>query len=219
MKRKIIPVIAAFCVGAIVTFICSAYADGTEEALAESVIRLHVIANSDSDADQNLKLRVRDAILNETESLFAVTVDKTAARQKICESIGEIEKIARRTVAEYGCDYPVKVTLGNSDFPTKTYGGITLPAGTYEAVRVVIGDGGGKNWWCVLFPPLCLVDEANADVNGILRESLTDGEYALIAENENFPVKIKFKAYELWQESKLKIKNMLAADDKTKNLP
>lgn len=211
--KSIVAALASFCIGALVTFVYSAYADTAEEALAGSVIRLHVIANSDSDADQCLKLKVRDAVLSETEELFAESPDKGDARRRICESIDEIERIARETVREYGYDYPVAVTLSNSDFPTKAYGNVTLPAGTYEALKIVIGEGEGKNWWCVLFPPLCFVDAADAG-NEMLKNSLDDARYEMLAENAALPVQIKFKTYEIWQESKLKIKNMIAMASK-----
>lgn len=211
-KMKFVSVALAFCFGVITTFLYSAYADASQEAFAESVIRLHVIANSDSTPDQNLKMRVRDAIVNETGKLFAESGDREDARRIICANMEKIEEISRNVVRDYGCDYPVRVTLGKSDFPTKAYGGVALPAGTYEALKVEIGEAEGRNWWCVLFPPLCFVDAADAggEKTELLKDTLTDSEYEMITQNDVFPVKIKFKTYELWQESKLKIKNMLA---------
>lgn len=202
----------AICIGVIITCAFSAYADKTEDSLADGLIRLHVIANSDAESDQNLKLAVRDAIVAETGELFADNRDKSAAREEILANMDNIERVARNVISEKGFDYDVSLSLGASDFPTKTYGNVTLPAGTYEALKVVIGDGAGKNWWCVLFPPLCFVDAATAEMpessSELLKTSLTDDQYAMVTDGGKFPVKVKFKAYELWQNSKFMIKSM-----------
>ncbi len=204
----------ALCVGVIITCAFSAYADKTEKSIADGLIRLHVIANSDTDTDQSLKIAVRDAIVDKVGSLFADNSDKSEAREEIIANMDEIKAIAESTIAEEGFDYDVTLSLGKSDFPTKTYGNVTLPAGTYEALRVVIGEGAGQNWWCVLFPPLCFVDAATAEMpaesSEILRASLTDEEYAMVTDSGELPVQVKFKTYELWQSSKLKFKNMIA---------
>jgi len=205
----------ALCIGTIITCAFSAYADKTEKSLSDSVIRLHVIANSDRDVDQQLKLAVRDAVIAEAGHIFADNSDIVVAREEINNNIENICAVAQRTVSEQGYDYNVKVSLGKSDFPTKTYGGVVLPAGTYEALKVVIGDGKGKNWWCVMFPPLCFVDATTAqipdDSKQILRSSLTESEYEMITANGELPVEVRFKVYEMWQNSKLKLKNMIAS--------
>lgn len=121
-------------------------------------IRFHVIANSDSPEDQALKLKIRDRLLERFGEEFADVDSIEVGRQKIRENIAEIRKIALDEIRKYGKSYPVKVQFGHFSFPTKVYGQLVLPAGEYEALKVVIGKGSGANWWCVMFPPLCFVD-------------------------------------------------------------
>jgi stage II sporulation protein R len=137
----------------------------------EDFIRFHVIANSDSEEDQELKLKVRDRLIEEiNEGLIRKAVisadvsdekaslDIDASREYITENISEIESAAQEIIAEEGYDYTVKAEFGVSWIPEKTYGSVTFPAGNYEALRILIGEAKGKNWWCVLYPPLCLID-------------------------------------------------------------
>ncbi|MCL5057487.1 MAG: stage II sporulation protein R [Actinobacteria bacterium] len=140
-----------------------------------SLIRFHVIANSDSYADQALKLRVRDEVVRAVGPVLKGSGNIEEARQRVDENIGLITSTAVTTINSSGCSYPVRVVHGNFQFPEKTYrvarggGGeedITLPAGEYEAVRVVIGEGRGANWWCVLFPPLCFVNPPEGEGGG-----------------------------------------------------
>lgn len=127
-----------------------------------NLIRFHVIANSDSDRDQALKRRVRDLVVEKMTPEFSKAKNLNEARRIARLHLEDIKEIARGEVKLWGTDYPVSVELGKFDFPVKTYGKLTLPAGSYEAVRVVIGEGQGANWWCVLFPPLCFVDVSKA---------------------------------------------------------
>lgn len=120
------------------------------------VIRLHVLANSNGEADQRLKLAVRDKILGETAEIFSLSTSKEQAEKAAREQLGLIERTARAEVLRQGYDYPVKAEFVYMFFETRTYDEATLPAGHYNAVRVSIGDAKGKNWWCVLFPPLCI---------------------------------------------------------------
>lgn len=124
----------------------------------EGLIRLHVVANSDNTADQDLKRKVRDAIIRNATPAFVGAENIDAARVIARNNLNTIQEIACREIKAEGKEYPVKVELDSFAFPTKHYGPFVLPAGDYEAVRVVIGSGGGANWWCVLFPPLCFVD-------------------------------------------------------------
>ncbi len=124
----------------------------------ESVLRLHVIANSDDVADQQLKNQVRDAIINKMAVDFKGKQDAGAAKIFVQAHLNEIEAIAVEEIKAHDKDYSVSVQVGEFSFPTKIYGTVTLPAGEYQALRVVIGEGKGSNWWCVLFPPLCFVD-------------------------------------------------------------
>lgn len=132
-----------------------------QHEFASELIRFHVIANSDSYADQSLKLHIRDVIVNEMKSRFGSANSRDEAEKIVLASMDDIKNLAAAEIAREGKNYNVKVMLGDFDFPTKTYGDLTLPAGNYHAVRVVIGEGKGKNWWCVLFPPLCFVDSVD----------------------------------------------------------
>lgn len=127
---------------------------------SDNLIRLHVIANSDTPADQELKRHVRDAVLARVGQDLARAGDITAARQLVSLNLAAITAAAEGQIQREGQSYSVRAEFGDFDFPTRAYGNVTLPAGKYEAVRLVIGSGKGQNWWCVLFPPLCLVDIA-----------------------------------------------------------
>ncbi|ABO49004.1 pro-sigma-E processing factor spoIIR [Desulforamulus reducens MI-1] len=129
-----------------------------QHEFASELIRFHVIANSDSFQDQSLKLHVRDVVVEEMKNKFRNTNSREEAEKIVLNSMDEIKALAHKQIQREGKDYPVKVMMGDFYFPTKSYGSLTLPAGDYHAVRVIIGEGQGKNWWCVLFPPLCFVD-------------------------------------------------------------
>lgn len=132
-----------------------------EVALAstrDQLIRFHVLANSDSNQDQELKRAVRDAILKDVSPRLAVSQSLEESRQILKQVRPDMESIGRSVVKKWGKDYSVRTEYGHFSFPTKSYGSLVLPAGDYEALRVVIGEGQGSNWWCVLFPPLCFID-------------------------------------------------------------
>lgn len=207
--KKIIP---AICVGFLLCFFVSVFMDSTEAALSEGLIRLHVIANSDDDADQQLKLKVRDRVLKECSSM-ADDLQIDAVRADVCTNLDYIEKIAKDEIEKNGYDYGVKVTYGMADFPEKHYGNITLPSGSYQALKIVIGKGEGKNWWCVLFPPLCFVDETCVGVsdesNSLLRSQLGESTYEMVT-SDSAAVEFRLKSYEIWQMSKLKLKKYMA---------
>lgn len=131
------------------------------QPLSEGVLRLHVIANSDNPLDQALKLEVKDHIVTSMGHEFAHVKNAEEARAIALNKQDEIQEMAESIVASRGYDYPVAVYIGQFDFPTKSYGNVVFPQGRYEAVRVVLGEGEGKNWWCVLFPPLCMVSSSD----------------------------------------------------------
>lgn len=192
--------------------ILSTYSENVNKNLENNLIRLHVIANSDSDEDQSLKRDVRDAILQYMKDELKDTKSIQQTKTILNNNIAKIEEIAAKVIKQEGKSYPVKATLGEYPFPTKVYGDITLPAGNYQALRVVIGSGSGANWWCVLFPPLCFVDATHGVVPDSMKQklksTLTDDEYKIITESEdkdNIPVKIKFKIVEFFRQSKNKI--------------
>jgi stage II sporulation protein R len=134
---------------------------GQGEPLSQSVLRLHVIANSDDPADQALKIAVKDEIVVMMKQEFTDINNVTEAREMAEQDIPRIKALAESTIRAHGYEYQVEVKVGEYDFPTKSYGNMVFPSGKYQAVRVIIGEGQGKNWWCVLFPPLCLVSAAD----------------------------------------------------------
>lgn len=188
----------ALCLGMLIAISVLSTVRTTEETLANGVMRLHIRANSDSDEDQALKLKVRDRILKEAGHLFENTTSTADALRQASDNLSYIKSIAEDEIALNGYDYPVNIRLGKSDFPMKVYNDLTLPAGTYEALVVEIGSGSGQNWWCVMFPPLCFVDEActeiDTDTEEILINNLGDDTYSML--NGGKPV-IKFKVYEM----------------------
>lgn len=170
------------------------------EALADKVIRLHVVANSDSPEDQALKLRVRDAVL-EKGSIYLTGLDRAQAMETLAQALPELGQVAADTVAREGYDYPVRVSLGEDNFPTKAYADLALPAGRYTALRVELGAGQGRNWWCVVFPPLCLGSVTETTQETVQAAGLTQGEVSLIT-GETQGYVVKFKAMEFWENIK-----------------
>lgn len=205
-------IVLAFFIGILCTFFITNYNETIETALADSVIRLHVIANSDREYDQKLKLKVRDAVLEKFGNELDTYEGIDYSRAEIEKNLELIEKCAKDVIDSSGYDYDVKASLGKSDFPTKTYGDVTLPAGTYEALKIEIGKAEGKNWWCVMFPPLCFVDGSCVEVpeqsEEYLKSSLGDDTYEMITKSDELPVAFKFKAYEIWQNGKQAIKRI-----------
>lgn len=191
----------ALLTGVAVALLMGAYLDREQAALADSVIRLHVIANSDSESDQELKYQVRDRILTEAAALYQPGDGLQQVRRSIEDNLPLLARAGREVVEEQGYDYPVFARLERTWFPTKKYTDFALPAGNYTALRIVVGEGKGENWWCVAFPPLCLgsvsetVDEAAAAGN------FTPEQVALIT-GESGGYVVKFKAMELWEEFK-----------------
>lgn len=195
------------------TAACGAYALPEAEKnqdYSKDLIRFHVIANSDSLGDQQLKRQVRDAILKQVGDEFKDVHSVAEAREIVLANLGEIEEAGKQEIALRGRDYPVKANLGHFDFPAKTYGSFSLPAGNYEAVRVVIGEGQGENWWCVLFPPLCFVDISNSvSTEPEARKVSKDLEEAVAEEDQPSPeqdaqeaeaepvIQLKFKLFEV----------------------
>lgn len=186
-----------------VTILWGAASLGQQEELGRKVIRLHVIANSDSPEDQALKLRVRDRVLARAQEILEQSADMEQAEQALTAALPELTREARETLAAEGCAQPVQARLEPAEFPTKDYDGFSLPAGKYLALRVIIGEGRGQNWWCVVFPPLCTA--AASDVPTVaLDAGLTDQEVALITEADEGYI-LKFKSVELWQTLKAKL--------------
>ena len=183
------------------------YVDAVSNNIADSVFRLHVIANSDSKEDQELKLKVRDELLSYMNIISKDSTSKQEAMQIANEHKEEFTQIAEKVIKENGYNYTVNVQVGKADFPTKYYGDITLPAGTYDALKVQIGEAKGQNWWCVMFPPLCFVDVSTGIVpdnsKQELKQSLDNEEYDLISKTDNNEISFKFKIVELFQNWRL----------------
>lgn len=207
-------ILAALCIGFFCVMMINSYFETTEHALAKGVIRFHVLANSDSKEDQALKLKVRDRVIKEMNGIFDKNGDINAAREIIESNIDKIESISRDEIQKNGYDYDVRVKYGKSDFPTKDYGDIVLPAGSYEAVKIEIGSGGGQNWWCVLFPPLCFVDEScvsyTSEGGRAVAQSVGEENAPMVQKEKTPSVKLKFKTYEMWQNGKQKIASILS---------
>lgn len=194
----------------------NSYTEDMNKGLADNLIRLHVIANSDSPEDQELKREVRDAVLSYVQGEVKDSLDIEQTRGIILNNIDEITSTAQKIIHDKGKNYEVKTMLGHHPFPTKAYGDIYLPAGNYQALRVVIGDGEGANWWCVLFPPLCFVDVTHGivpeTVKDDLKKVLSEEEYKIITSTEDesdIPIKIKFKIVEMLQDSKIKLAGVI----------
>ncbi len=199
-------IIAAFALALGITALVSSYSDSVQGALQSNLVRLHIIAESDSEADQAVKLKVRDAILEKVgERLTANTNEECKA--EIVNNLDKIEKIANDVLKENGFSYTARAQYGKFDFPQKTYKSMTLPAGEYYGVRVVLGNGNGQNWWCVMYPPMCLAEDGEMALSEenekILRENLDKDTYDIITK-KNDEVVVKFKVVEIVQEIKQK---------------
>jgi stage II sporulation protein R len=188
------------------------YAERINRSLSDSMIRLHIVANSDSDADQALKYRVRDAVIAYMTERVGNLDSKQDARTYINDHIDELQTVANTVIADEGFHDLAKVTIGKYPFPTKRYENIILPAGFYDAVKIQIGKAQGENWWCVMFPPLCFVDDTKGEMEeeymNVLKDELTSDEMDLIlatGEGDEIPVEIKFRIVEIFQNSKMKL--------------
>ncbi len=179
------------------------YATNISEGLSEDIFRLHILANSDSDEDQALKLKVRDAVLAHMKTLTKNTSDKQSVIEMSKTHIADFKKIAEKVIQENGYQYNVNIEIGNFYFPTKYYGNISLPAGNYDALKIEIGEAKGQNWWCSLFPPLCFVSISSGIVDKegeeYLKENLSEEEFAIISSSSS-EVEFKFKIIEMINE-------------------
>ena len=184
------------------------YASAISENISNSVFRLHVIANSDSEEDQNLKYIVRDKLLEYMNTLTSGITSKDAAIEIAKAHEKDFYNIAKNTIKENGYAYDVKVEIGNSYFPTKYYGDISLPAGFYDSLKVEIGNASGQNWWCVMFPPLCFVDMSTGIVpdesKQTMKQTLANEEYAIISDTTSKDISFKFKLIEFFANNQLK---------------
>lgn len=189
--------IAALCVGLMVSagvqFSTGFAAECAQ--IRENVLRLHILANSDSAQDQELKLDVRDRILETTEDLFYEADSLDDAKQSAQDHLEEIRQIAQEEVLDQGYDYPVKAEVVNMFFDTRVYEDFTLPAGHYDAVRITIGEAEGHNWWCMLYPAVCL---PCAMPQQQLEENFTPEQARIVEQPEEY--ELQFAVVELWEK-------------------
>lgn len=197
MKKLNISVAVAVIFSILMSLACF---DASCADIRTRVLRLHILANSDSEYDQSVKLAVRDRILNECGELFAETDDLDGAIAQARVNLPKLQDAARSELDRLGCDCDVKVELAPTDFNTRCYGDVTLPAGRYEAVRVLIGNAEGANWWCVCFPNMCIPAASQTDNIG---EVLSDSETKIVTSKGKY--EIRFKAVELYESLRAKL--------------
>ncbi len=165
----------------------------TQEHLAEEVLRFHVLANSDSTSDQNLKMQVKEAVISYLEKQMPEEMNAEDTKAWVRQHTDELERVSMEVVEKKGYGYPVSAAVTTCYFPRKSYGDVTFPAGNYTALRVEIGAAKGRNWWCVLYPNLCFLDAVNAVVpeegKKQLRQVLTEDEYEQVTADTQFEIK------------------------------
>lgn len=203
-KDKILLSIAATAIALYLAFSCT-YFTASAEAVKREVVRLHILANSDSQADQEIKLKVRDALLETNASILSDSVTTENAKEHFENSKDILLQTAEKALKENGFDYNVKITLQKEYFNTRAYDDLTFPAGQYTALKVVLGEGKGKNWWCVMFPPLCVPAADGIEANKNTTDYLSGNEEKILNSGDKYIV--KFKLLELYEELRNKLKN------------
>ena len=181
----------------------SSYAISVSTDLSNNFFRLHILANSDSEEDQALKLKVRDNIIEYMETLTYDGLSKEEVVTLTQNHLDDFKKIAEETIKKEGFDYKVSLKIDNFYFPTKVYGNISLPAGYYDGLKIEIGEAKGQNWWCSLFPPLCFVDISSGvideETEKNLKNNLSEEDFAIIT-SDSETVKLKFKIVEMFSK-------------------
>lgn len=196
MKKTIIRIEASILVALVICCAMNITAFSKQcDNIRDKMLRMHVIANSGSEADQALKLKVRDAVLQEGKEIFDGSVTADQAEEKILPHIEQLRQSALAVIKDEGYDYDVQITVQKEYFATRTYeNSVTLPAGYYTAVKVIIGEGAGQNWWCVMFPPMCL---PAADAECEISDVLTDEEANIVKNVDKY--EFKFKIVEFFE--------------------
>ena len=188
-----------FCVVSVITIVVLLVfnAKATTDSLADKVIRFHVVANSDTTEDQILKQRVKDEIIEYMEPMLKDSASLDETRKILNRSLPIIKQIAQNVIGDYEKNYSVYVSLDHANFPIKSYGDVIFPSGEYEACRVIIGEGKGENWWCVMYPPLCYVDAASGVVplegKEQLKQKLNEDQYKLVLNKSEKRYEVRFK--------------------------
>ena len=203
IKRRILKMEASLLAALLICFVLNISSFSEEcRNIRSKMLRMHVIANSDSDIDQELKLKVRDAVLAEGKEIFDGSVTADDAKSKILPETERLRKAALTVIENEGFSYDVKITVGNEYFNTRTYdNSVTLPAGYYTAVKVIIGEGKGHNWWCVMFPPMCLpAASKECEISDVLEKE----EVQIVEGGSKY--KFKFKIVEIYEKISEKLK-------------
>lgn len=203
LKRdKIILSLFSGALSLYIAFSCTYFA-AAAQSVREDVVRLHILANSDSEKDQNIKLKVRDALLEKNTLILSDGVNQDNAVEYFELSKDELLETASDVLRENGFDYDVKVYLEKEYFETREYGELILPAGEYTALKVVLGEGKGRNWWCVMFPPLCVPAADDIEVKNNTEDYLTESGNEIVNGGKKYIM--KFKLLEMYEELKSKI--------------
>lgn len=176
------------------------------ENLYDSVIRIHVLANSDSEEDQTQKLAVRDGILNFSQKELSLGENREEAKAVLEKNLQNLERVAKQVLREEGSTHDVKVVISEEYYPTREYDTLSLPAGNYLSLRVQIGEAKGKNWWCVLFPPLCLSSAVEAE-DALAGAGMTEDNVATVM-GEDSVYRIRFKFLDLLEQAKERVKKL-----------
>lgn len=180
--------------GVMATSAASAYCERTMSDISASVVRFHILANSDSEKDQDVKLKVRDDVAGYVAPMLAKSQSAKQTEKILAANLKNIEEFTNESLKKYGCEYGAAAVLGNFDFPERKYENATFPSGNYKALRIILGNGEGHNWWCVLYPQLCFSSEDGAlteDGYSRLKDSLTEGEYKMITSQGRVNFKLK----------------------------
>lgn len=198
-KDKILLSVTAIAISLYMAFSCT-YFTASAQTVKDDVVRLHILANSNSEIDQEVKLKVRDALLETNATILGNGVTTENAKEYFEKSKDTLLKTANKTLEENGFDYDVKISLQEEYFETRTYGDLTFPAGQYTALKVVLGEGEGKNWWCVMFPPLCIPAADGLETNESTADYLTESGEKIVSGGNKYIV--KFKILEIYEELK-----------------
>ncbi len=182
------------------------------DSIKKKIIRFHIRANSDSEEDQAMKLRIRDEVLKQVGGKFEKSQSIKETRKIILENLETIEEIAKKEIKKEGKNYKVDISLEKDYFPTRSYGNMVFPSGEYEALKLIIGEGKGKNWWCVMFPPLCFVDithgvsnDVDEEMETIVLEDDSEGE---VEDDDEYTIKLKSKIVEVFEKTKDYLANL-----------
>jgi stage II sporulation protein R len=200
-SQKVISLFLLFAVGCLLLLLAQKKDSVCyQEGIAGEIIRLHVLADSDELADQMVKLKVKEAVVEALREKLSKADTIETAREIILQNLTAVEEISDEILEENGFTYTAHASLGQAVFPVKTYGDLTFPAGEYEALRIELGSGEGKNWWCVMFPTLCYVDETKQEITEENKEKfkkiLTKEEYDSLTQKEGKKVFYKLKTGE-----------------------